>query len=323
MIVFLHSYNLPENFKKNYIFYIENFVTNGITRSAVPFFFILSGFLFFHNFRFSFDNYLIKLKKRIKSILIPFLLWSLFYLILALLLNQINIKIVNYSIISICDFIYYLILKPIPFQLWFLRDLFIIVVVSPLIYLLLKKSGVVLLLILFVIWFNNYQIFIVIDNESAMFFTFGAYVSLYDSKNMIQKKTKNKYLLMCLILWISTNILKLDADLIIRNLYIHRVSQISGLFFLWYFYDFIYDKYGKEVNYENVLWIRDYGFFIFLLHEPLLSLIKKSTLRFFNYEFLYLLSYFMYPILIIFFCVVIGMFLKKNFKYYKILTGGR
>ena len=140
MIVFLHSYNLPENFEKNYIYYIENFITNGITRSAVPFFFILSGYLFFYNFEFSLKKYFIKLKKRIKSILAPFLLWSLFYLMLVLLLNLINIKIVNYSIISIYDFIYYLILKPIPFQLWFLRDLFIIVVLSPLIYWILKKK---------------------------------------------------------------------------------------------------------------------------------------------------------------------------------------
>ena len=156
-----------------------------------------------------------------------------------------------------------------------------------------------------------------------MFFTLGAYFSLYDSKNILLQKIQNKYLLMFLILWIITNILKLRYDLIIENLYLHRVSQIFGLFFLWYLYDFIYDKYSKEGNYENILSVRDYAFFIFLLHEPLLSLIKKSTVRFFNNDFFYLLTYFIYPILVIIFCLVIGMFSKKNFKYYKTLTGGR
>lgn len=323
MIVYLHSYNLPTNFEKNYIYFIENFITDGITRVAVPFFFVLSGFLFFYNFKLSIKTYLSKLKKRIISILIPYLLWSLFSITLVLLFSLINIEIGNFSISTIYDFIYYLFIKPIPFQLWFLRDLFIMAILSPLIYWAVKKGGFILLLTLFVIWFYNYQIFIVIDNETALFFILGAYMSLNNSEKITLKKLHGKYLLIIFILWIITIILKLEDAFFIRKLFMHKLSELFGLFFIWFFYDYIYDKIRKRFNYEKILWIRDFSFFVFLLHEPLLSLIKKSTLHLFNNELFLLISYFVYPTLVIILSLFMGKFLKEYFKYYKTLTGGR
>ena len=53
MVVQLHSYNLdikqfgePEIIVKDVNWAIQNFISNGLTRIAVPFFFIISGYLF-------------------------------------------------------------------------------------------------------------------------------------------------------------------------------------------------------------------------------------------------------------------------------------
>lgn len=56
MVVFLHANNLVINLKagnikinRGYNSFIQDFFTQGITRVAVPIFFIISGYLFFLN----------------------------------------------------------------------------------------------------------------------------------------------------------------------------------------------------------------------------------------------------------------------------------
>ena len=47
---------------------------NIITRVAVPLFFVFSGYLFFYKNRsFTFGTYFMKLKKRVRSLLVPYL----------------------------------------------------------------------------------------------------------------------------------------------------------------------------------------------------------------------------------------------------------
>lgn len=54
-----------------------------ISAIAVPTFFLISGFLFFVNFKtWSWDGYKKKMKHRVKSLLIPYFLWNLIPFIL-------------------------------------------------------------------------------------------------------------------------------------------------------------------------------------------------------------------------------------------------
>jgi len=57
LVVFLHAYNLDTKqqgiiltFPKSYNWFIQNLISNGLTRVAVPLFFIISGYLFFIKF---------------------------------------------------------------------------------------------------------------------------------------------------------------------------------------------------------------------------------------------------------------------------------
>ena len=54
---------------------------NVISRVAVPLFFILSGYYFFNKTDFTTYTYLRKLQRRIKTIVIPYLLWNLIAII--------------------------------------------------------------------------------------------------------------------------------------------------------------------------------------------------------------------------------------------------
>lgn len=64
---------------------ISTLVSNIIASIAVPLFYFISGFLFFFKTAFfSFDVYCSKIKKRAKTILIPYLCWNLFVILLLL-----------------------------------------------------------------------------------------------------------------------------------------------------------------------------------------------------------------------------------------------
>ena len=75
MVVFLHSYNLDIKqgsqlvfFEKDYNWLIQNFISYGITRIAVPLFFLISGFLFVYSSSFSLEDYKVKVPTRVRSV---------------------------------------------------------------------------------------------------------------------------------------------------------------------------------------------------------------------------------------------------------------
>ncbi len=92
-VVFVHAYETTVGFsggsvsiglnQNNVISeFIRNLISQEIARIAVPIFFLMSGYLFFAGFVWSKENYLDKVKSRIKTLLIPFLFWNIATLLL-------------------------------------------------------------------------------------------------------------------------------------------------------------------------------------------------------------------------------------------------
>lgn len=67
-----YEFNNPE-----WYYYIIDFFSQVLSRISVPLFFFISGFLFFYHANFNLSTYKNKLKSRIKTLLIPYLLWNL------------------------------------------------------------------------------------------------------------------------------------------------------------------------------------------------------------------------------------------------------
>lgn len=134
--------------------FLSSFVCNDITRVCVPLFFFIAGYLFFHGVeRFTPTLYLKKVKSRTRSLLIPYLCWgTVAFLIESLgeiLSGAATAKYIKTNIVLA----YYGHLLPtttdildpynVPFDypLWFVRDLYVYVLLSPLIYYAIKKTG--------------------------------------------------------------------------------------------------------------------------------------------------------------------------------------
>lgn len=138
-VVFIHIRPSVEYFTTDW--YITRFFCEFLGRIGVPMFLVLSGMLYFGNTEiFTKIEYLQKTRRRLMSLLIPYSIWNLityFYTCLR------SASFIQFDPISVfwgepnADCMIY----PMCGQLWFIRDLFLATLFSPLIYYVVIKSN--------------------------------------------------------------------------------------------------------------------------------------------------------------------------------------
>jgi surface polysaccharide O-acyltransferase-like enzyme len=139
------------------------FVCGCITQIALPALFLISGYLLFHNY--SFHNYLDKIKRRIKRLFVPYVIWNITFVVFYLLcghfvprlaerISSFGLDTFHGAFSKILDFT----VHPIDGPLWFLRTLFILCLISPIFFVLInskraiiKYSGFFLILIAYLL----------------------------------------------------------------------------------------------------------------------------------------------------------------------------
>ncbi|MDD5674831.1 MAG: acyltransferase family protein, partial [Chitinivibrionales bacterium] len=127
-------------------FLIQNFIIECIARIAVPLFFAFSGFLFFATLTPTPAGFKKKLSSRLRTLVVPYLLWNCMGLLLLLVLQSMhgNVSFSGEKLIrsyTIVDFLGRIYPHPVQFQFWFLLDLAVYFIASPLLYVLLKLTG--------------------------------------------------------------------------------------------------------------------------------------------------------------------------------------
>lgn len=221
LVVFIHSkiadtYLMPNwaDFHSSDIFLtVQILISNVIGHVAVPTFYVISGYLFFYKLEdFDARTYIGKLKKRFRSIVIPYLTWNAITIAYVVVRKLGGVVVKGKPLSGIIDWFaengwwhlfwdcnmwnlttYNLLgintpsQAPILVPLWFLRDLIVVVVLTPLIYLMLRKLkgwAVVLLGICYIT-----GVFPYIHGLSILavfFFGLGAYFSI-NKKNLVEE----------------------------------------------------------------------------------------------------------------------------------------
>ena len=115
--------------------FTQEFISLGLTRWALPFLGLISGFLFFRTFTPTAAGYAAKLRVRMRTILLPFLIWSAFALLVAWATGAPEF---HGPITSPADALFHWLVKPAASPLWFLQALMVCIVLSPLVYLAVR-----------------------------------------------------------------------------------------------------------------------------------------------------------------------------------------
>ena len=129
---------------------VQTFVSGMMGRCAVPLFYVISGYLFFLKVPEGMTSVFGKMRKRVRTLVIPYIIGCLFCVgfgvLMAVLpgvskyMNSSVMPLFEQPLVNILCSIFYDAGNgsPCAFQLWFLRDLIIIVAMAPLWYLCLK-----------------------------------------------------------------------------------------------------------------------------------------------------------------------------------------
>lgn len=162
-----------------------------LPKCTVPCFYIISGFFYFYNVTdFNFHSYKQKLKKRITSLMIPYILWNLIaYMVLACKefitgTTIIEGGLLHFDVFVSSFWLYNGSTTPINAPLWFLRDLIIIVILfTPPIYKAIRHFPILFLsaLVLLYVFRDSYvlsNIYPFLPNLALLYFSIGAYICL-------------------------------------------------------------------------------------------------------------------------------------------------
>lgn len=210
LIVLLHS-SCINYLKAENSFYLINYVfqksTLIITDAAVPLFFIMSGFLLFSGYQIT--NYSSLVRKKIKTILFPYLIWATigwtFYACLThipALSKLVHAESVSFKPRNIIQSILLATYNP---PIWFLRTLFILIIISPIIYWTIVKFNTkvfatVLLLMTIFLAVHNHNV----GYSSAVFwlpvYIIAAWIGYYKSEED-ETSSRKKAIISMLILF--------------------------------------------------------------------------------------------------------------------------
>lgn len=330
LVLYAHSY-MPNVGDVSRVNWVQSFFSGGVcARIAIPFFFMISGFLFFVTVDNSISRVFTKIQKRLRSLLIPYLLWCILTLLLFIVLNLFvwTSQFVNLKIFAVYDemgfwgtlkLVFWGDPMPLAFQFWFVRNLLVVIFTTPLIFLMIKyvPSPLIFVSLLFAIAFSDNASFLL----SFSYFILGAIFS--EHKKLLAPKVGRSPLFLSVMLFL---IFLTDTILLVSGyipVFVHNIFALVGVFAVWLMYDVVYIYVPRGFK-EKIKPLLNYTFFVFAFHEPILNVLKKITHRFFNGDFAVLLCYFFNPIVILLISLFIAVFLKKKMFYiYSILTGGR
>ena len=329
LVVFIHTIEIKSvNFELDNLFNIvSTSISHNLGSIAVPCFFIISGYLFVLklNDKFSFSFYKKQLSNRIHTLLIPYLIWNAVLILSILLKNyifsQIGLAEDDFKNYLINNSIYEIIWGyPINYPLWYLRDLIIMVILSPILFYIGKTHWGIIVLYLYYLLQNN-NLVSGFSSTAIFYFSFGIWIRYHFStfKNLLKDY---KYILMLMSL-----IMLLSLSFYYHAEYYNYLTRIFTLIGSISLFALFYNSTWRVDN-QKLNRINEPIFFIYATHIVyIINWIKGgfSKIQYLNTnEFGKIITYFCIPICTVVVCIFMYYTLKKIFpRALKLSVGGR
>lgn len=337
-VVFIHAYGTEVGFSNGvvgvtntgyWVDFCRDLISQGIARVAVPLFFLMSGYFFFLGFSFSVNNYKTKVKSRLSTLLIPFLFWNILTLCLIALAQYLpatqsffsgkNAQISTFGIYDYFNVLFGIDRSPISYQFWFIRDLMVMILIAPAIYLFLNKASKVVLFTIFTLWFLNVWPIFIPSAAAFAFFYAGAYFA-HSNTNIF---ALDRFGPLILLLYLVTLLIDTSTKGYVFNEYIHHAGILLGIGSAL----FVTNAVVKTAYLKKALmWASGCSFFVFAVHEPLLTVMRKISYKMLqpNNDLLVLSLYLIIPFFVIALSMLAYMAIKSIApKFLSVISGGR
>lgn len=341
-LVYIYGYNLQNRLGTPYSVidepvsftaFFEYFVANGLLRFSVPMLFLMGGYIFASQDDLPHEQ---RVKKRLHTLLIPYLVWSVIGLLITALLQRYEplrsavvtaLKPREYKTMdeyTLGDVLWRWLIYPIPLQLWIIRCLFVYILIYPLLRTALNFR-IISFSILAFLWVISFDA-VFIEGESFLCFTLGIW--FYKARFKIDDLPRGLKVAPLFIAWVLIAGLKTWLafkghtglqDPKILLLVLHKLTVALGVIVAWYAFAPFLSRVGEK---GWLKWAAAFTFFIYVLHAPLITYATNLALIYIpGYQ---LLTFLLLPLIVIVFCILTGVIFRAALpKVYSFLTGGK
>lgn len=301
--------------------------------------FIISGYIFaMHDHK----PHKERISKRFRTLIIPFLIWSAVGLLVTYVLQQfpITARAVYdsqldqfgdnrpYEEIGWIGILKRWILKPVSFQLWFIRSLFLYNILYPVFRWGILHYPRLWLSLMFLLWLFLFR-FLFFEGQGMLFFSLGIW--LYKYNYPIDKKPGWYSRYLSWLCFIGLSVIKTfmafefeaytpASKAVFVLMYVAVV--IAGVLAIWYSGDFVVRFFMQR---KWFTWALAFSFVIFGLHIPVLAYAMRLAYFYFpGFPYQRLATYILVPTLVLLFCIGVGALFRKLWPAgYRVATGGR
>lgn len=292
-------------------YYISKLLSFNIGIAAVPCFFLFSGYYMFYKEKdwLSPNTYAREMGKRCWTLLIPYVFWSLLALCLALLRTKLQNSFFGEQEPLVFDTVsHYLYsslwLNTYNLPLWYIKDLIILSLLSPVIYILAKKAPWILVP-LFVAYIYSYDV--VLAARGVFYFLLGAILATR-KVDMISEVERYKAIILPLFIVSSLVIPFADNVAYAMQLKYLYVPLVISFFFI--IAGYAYDK--RPALIAKLGGLSTLVFFVYVSHEVQILSIVKGV--FYDYGLLNTIpGYFASAALVVAICVALYYIANRFF----------
>ena len=315
-------------------------------------FFMFSGYLFFHKTK-TFDRklYVKKVQSRVKTLVIPYLMWIIIPIVSMALLYLIRFdgslaryvdKLSESGLLSVFwdsvqlqkagdirvfrnAFTYSF---PHNVPLWYIRDLIMLVFLSPLVYYFVKYTKLIGIGILGVLFFAKYWIYTPgitgFSIEGIFFFCLGAFLGIYGKSMIVEfRKGKNIWLAVTILSLILTMYFE-GKDYLIRYCF-YRVLAISLTITIINITSAYIERCRFAVDHPFISYLSKSSFYVYATHWFFVGWSWKIVKFLIGSDgIIKLVNFFIVPVVCLGLCVGSYYVIEKIApKVLRILTGSR
>ena len=331
----------------DWFYLLVRFFSEVLPSMAVPMFFLFSGYLFFYRTEFDGNVYRSKLRKRINTLLIPFILWNVIGALMiamykipflqAVLPGAANAHI-ELTPMHILNIFYNkdnsILVQaappmrntpyPIDAPLWFVREVMAVVVLTPIIFHLIKKIGGWFVVLAGIVWAIVIPMvmpggYFSLLSRALFFFSWGAYYSI-GKLNFVGELRKLKFAPYAYLPFLIADTLTKGLSI---NIFLRDAVILLGIITVVIIAASLIETGKARVNPMFVKPV----FFIFALHGLIMQNIGKmlvSILHLPDNALVMTVFYFAVPIVTIAACMAVYMLINKYLPAIcRLLTGNR
>lgn len=286
LVVYIHAFGTSVRFGESTLglpaasgmnALVQYSIAEVLARIAVPTFFFMAGYLFFRSDSLDVKQYKKKIYNRVYTLMMPFIFWNVFVFILEFYGNKIQLvsplfdpdyrNFESLSLMALAAKVFGTDYYPISYQFWFIRDLMILGIISPIIYVIIRQVGLVALLVLFFLWFLQIWPLYTPDIEPVFFFVAGAYLALTRRSPFCLDQWGPWLTLIYLVCFGLAVSFAGDAF----GQWPRKLSIALGVVVVLYLSRFAA---RNAPLCRALVWLAPASFFVFAIHEPFLTIVK-------------------------------------------------